>query len=73
MTIWKERTEVIYKDDSQQQQDIFQARTMVADVIDYANSFLKEDSSWEKKRCIAKAMTELEDWLMWLVKWITRD
>lgn len=72
MTLWEKRTSVVYKDDIVQQSLIKDSRNKVADIIDFANSFM-ENWNGEKNRCISLAMTSFEEWLMWLIKWITKE
>jgi hypothetical protein len=68
-TLWKKRTTVIYSEDTVN--DVAKAREMVASMIDYANYYMhKEDP--EAKRLVSLAMTSFEEWLMRLVKWITK-
>ena len=78
MTLWEKRTSVVYKDDIIQQSLIKDSRNKVADIIDFANSFMDKWNfidNWnsEKNRCISLAMTSFEEWLMWLIKWITKE
>ncbi len=72
MTLWEKRTSVVYKDDIVQKSLILDSRNKVSDIIDFTNSFM-ENGNGEKNRCLATAMTSFEDWLMWLIKWITKE
>lgn len=69
MTLGKSRVRVSFN--PSEQSDVATAKDLVADLIDYANSFCPETGDPEEIRLYQKAMDSFELGGMWLVKALT--